>query len=202
MEMFILSCPYWSPSCARSRLNPRIQNRIPIIVTGNALGTMFAPLIRDGRMDKFYWTPNEDELVETIYQLFKDDDVSKEDVRVLLKTFPGQSLDFFGAIRSATYDTTVKEWLEYQMGGGFADPGTDMTKMRQLFLKRNKDGQLDLRGVPFQPPTIAREALLEQGRRIVAEQDYINKLKLGQQYLKHWGKPAKQPRGGMVGFNG
>ena len=32
-----------------------ITHRIPIIVTGNDLSTIYAPLIRDGRMDKFYW---------------------------------------------------------------------------------------------------------------------------------------------------
>ncbi len=29
--------------------------RTPIIVTGNDLSTLFAPLVRDGRMDKFFW---------------------------------------------------------------------------------------------------------------------------------------------------
>ena len=29
--------------------------RVPIIVTGNDFSTLWAPLIRDGRMDKFYW---------------------------------------------------------------------------------------------------------------------------------------------------
>ena len=32
-----------------------IVNRVPIIVTGNDFSTIWAPLIRDGRMDKFYW---------------------------------------------------------------------------------------------------------------------------------------------------
>lgn len=32
-----------------------IVSRVPIIVTGNDLSTVWAPLIRDGRMDKFYW---------------------------------------------------------------------------------------------------------------------------------------------------
>lgn len=32
-----------------------ITNRVPIIVTGNDFSTLYAPLIRDGRMDKFYW---------------------------------------------------------------------------------------------------------------------------------------------------
>ncbi|PHU24167.1 Ribulose bisphosphate carboxylase/oxygenase activase, chloroplastic [Capsicum chinense] len=31
-----------------------ITHRIPIIVTGNDFSTMYAPLIRDGRMEKFY----------------------------------------------------------------------------------------------------------------------------------------------------
>ncbi|XP_024976711.1 ribulose bisphosphate carboxylase/oxygenase activase 1, chloroplastic isoform X2 [Cynara cardunculus var. scolymus] len=31
-----------------------ITNRIPIIVTGNDFSTLYAPLVRDGRMDKFY----------------------------------------------------------------------------------------------------------------------------------------------------
>lgn len=32
-----------------------ITNRVPIIVTGNDFSTLYAPLVRDGRMDKFYW---------------------------------------------------------------------------------------------------------------------------------------------------
>lgn len=32
-----------------------VTHRIPIIVTGNDLSTIYAPLIRDGRMDKFFW---------------------------------------------------------------------------------------------------------------------------------------------------
>ena len=32
-----------------------VTNRIPIIFTGNDFSTIYAPLIRDGRMEKFYW---------------------------------------------------------------------------------------------------------------------------------------------------
>lgn len=32
-----------------------ITHRVPIIVTGNDFSKIYAPLIRDGRMDKFYW---------------------------------------------------------------------------------------------------------------------------------------------------
>lgn len=32
-----------------------ITKRVPLIVTGNDFSTIYAPLIRDGRMEKFYW---------------------------------------------------------------------------------------------------------------------------------------------------
>lgn len=32
-----------------------ITNRVPLIVTGNDFSTLYAPLIREGRMEKFYW---------------------------------------------------------------------------------------------------------------------------------------------------
>jgi hypothetical protein len=33
----------------------RTNARVPIVVTGNDFSTLYAPLLRDGRMDKFYW---------------------------------------------------------------------------------------------------------------------------------------------------
>lgn len=32
-----------------------ITHRVPVIVTGNDFSKIYAPLIRDGRMEKFYW---------------------------------------------------------------------------------------------------------------------------------------------------
>ena len=29
--------------------------RVPIVCTGNDFSTLYAPLIRDGRMEKYYW---------------------------------------------------------------------------------------------------------------------------------------------------
>lgn len=31
--------------------------RVPIVCTGNDFSTLYAPLIRDGRMEKYYWNP-------------------------------------------------------------------------------------------------------------------------------------------------
>ena len=33
---------------------------------------MFAPLIRDGRMEKFYWQPSEDDLIGILHQVSED----------------------------------------------------------------------------------------------------------------------------------
>jgi len=38
--------------------------RVPIVVTANDLSTIYAPLLRDGRMDKFYWEPTAEELAQ------------------------------------------------------------------------------------------------------------------------------------------
>lgn len=45
--------------------------RVPIIVTGNDFSTLFAPLVRDGRMAKFYWHPEREDLVAILYQMYK-----------------------------------------------------------------------------------------------------------------------------------
>lgn len=36
---------------------------------GNDLSSVFAPLIRDGRMDKFYWNPTRDDLTAILHQV-------------------------------------------------------------------------------------------------------------------------------------
>jgi hypothetical protein len=36
---------------------------------GNDLSTVFAPLVRDGRMDKFYWQPTLEDLVGILFQV-------------------------------------------------------------------------------------------------------------------------------------
>lgn len=37
--------------------------RVPIICTGNDFSTLYAPLIRDGRMEKFYWNPTREDRI-------------------------------------------------------------------------------------------------------------------------------------------
>ncbi|PNX74653.1 ribulose bisphosphate carboxylase/oxygenase activase, partial [Trifolium pratense] len=67
-----------------------ITHRIPIIVTGNDLSTIYAPLIRDGRMDKFYWQPNREDIVNIVHRMYEKDGISKDEVEKIVNTFPNQ----------------------------------------------------------------------------------------------------------------
>ena len=44
--------------------------RVPIFVTANDLSLLYAPLVRDGRMDKFYFEPSRQEMAGMVGRLF------------------------------------------------------------------------------------------------------------------------------------
>merc|ERR1712188_159761 len=56
--------------------------RVPIIATGNDFSTLYAPLVRDGRMEKFYWAPTREDRIGVAYGIFMNDGINKEDVAV------------------------------------------------------------------------------------------------------------------------
>jgi len=86
--------------------------RVPIVATGNDFSTLYAPLIRDGRMEKFYWNPTREDRIGICAGIFRDDPINKDDVAVLVDTFPGQSIDFFGSLRSRIYDDVIWEYVQ------------------------------------------------------------------------------------------
>jgi len=90
-------------------------HRVPIIVTGNDFSTLYAPLIRDGRMDKFYWEPDRDDRVGIVGGIFEPDGLSRREIEQLVDTFPQQSIDFFSALRSRIYDEQIRA-LIHQVG--------------------------------------------------------------------------------------
>ncbi|AHJ28949.1 ribulose bisphosphate carboxylase small subunit [Nodularia spumigena CS-584] len=90
-------------------------HRVPIIVTGNDFSTLYAPLIRDGRMEKFYWEPDRDDKVGIVGGIFAEDGLSQREVAQLVDTFPHQSIDFYSALRSRIYDQQVREFI-HQVG--------------------------------------------------------------------------------------
>ncbi|PIA40865.1 hypothetical protein AQUCO_02400132v1 [Aquilegia coerulea] len=86
-----------------------ITHRIPIIVTGNDFSTIYAPLIRDGRMDKFYWQPTREDITNIVCRMYEKDGISRDEVVSIVDTFPNQALDFYGALRSRTYDRSISK---------------------------------------------------------------------------------------------
>ncbi|XP_059639193.1 ribulose bisphosphate carboxylase/oxygenase activase 1, chloroplastic isoform X2 [Cornus florida] len=108
-----------------------VMNRIPIIVTGNDLSTIYAPLIRDGRMDKFYWQPNQEDIINIVRRMYEKDGISTDEVVRIVNTFPNQALDFYGALRSRTYDRSIsKQTLE-----ALLESGNSLLKEQKLIME-------------------------------------------------------------------
>ena len=186
------------------RADEKPLRRVPIVVTGNDLSTLYAPLLRDGRMDKFLWAPNAEELVEVVASMFSDfDDFARRDAEQLVAAFPKQrSLDFFGAVHARTVDDVV--------------------------LQRTRDGtddRRDRRGVPGKALDAARlgvgvdaarkpdwsrvygaragrgadgvRELIEIGDALVREQEHVMRTRLVEQYMpgvKQFGGAASELR--------
>lgn len=149
-----------------------VTKRIPIIVTGNDFSTIYAPLVREGRMEKFYWQPTHEDILNIVHRMYETDGISRDEVGEIVKTFPNQALDFYGALRSRTYDRSILKWVE---DGGGAD------NLGKRLLKQKKDGK-----VPnFTPPKQTMEALLESGYSLVKEQRLIMETKLSKEYMKN-----------------
>lgn len=142
--------------------------RVPVICTGNDFSTLYAPLIRDGRMEKFYWAPSRDDRVGVCMGIFQHDGVNKRDVETLVDTFPGQSIDFFGALRARVYDDKVREFV---VTIGMENIGKRLVNSRE--------GK-----VTFEKPEMDLDTLLKYGNLLVDEQENVKRVQLADSYLK------------------
>ncbi|KAF0890663.1 hypothetical protein E2562_004176 [Oryza meyeriana var. granulata] len=149
-----------------------VTHRVPIIVTGNDFSTLYAPLIRDGRMEKFYWQPDREDIINIVHRMYTKDGLSFEDVSKIVDTFPNQALDFYGALRSRTYDRAILKWVE-EIGGH--------EQLNVKLLKRKKGEELPT----FIPPKTTVDALIESGNSLVKEQELIMNSKLSKEYMKN-----------------
>nr|GMC99636.1 ribulose bisphosphate carboxylase/oxygenase activase, chloroplastic-like [Ipomoea batatas] len=148
--------------------NKQENARVPIIVTGNDFSTLYAPLIRDGRMEKFYWAPTREDRIGVCKGIFRTDGVPDEHVVKLVDTFPGQSIDFFGALRARVYDDEVRKFI--------ASIGVDAVNERLL---NSRDGP-----PKFDQPKMTIEKLLQYGYMLVQEQENVKRVQLADKYLK------------------
>ncbi|XP_072980044.1 ribulose bisphosphate carboxylase/oxygenase activase, chloroplastic-like isoform X1 [Typha angustifolia] len=147
--------------------NKQENPRVPIIVTGNDFSTLYAPLIRDGRMEKFYWSPTREDRIGVCTGIFRTDNVPKDDIVKLVDAFPGQSIDFFGALRARVYDDEVRKWI--------AEVGVE---------KVGKKLVNSIEGPPtFEQPEMKLDKLMEYGTMLVKEQENVKRVQLADKYL-------------------
>ena len=142
--------------------------RVPVIATGNDFSTLYAPLVRDGRMDKFYWAPTFEDRVGIANGIFKADGVDEADVRSLVEAFDGQSIDFFGALRARVYDDKVREFIQ--------EMGLENIGKRLVNVRKGEE-------VSFDAPAMSIEILLEYGKALENEQENVKRVQLADEYL-------------------
>ncbi|VAH92408.1 unnamed protein product [Triticum turgidum subsp. durum] len=85
----------------------------------------------------------------------------------IVDTFPGQSIDFFGALRARVYDDEVRKWVT---STGIENIGKKLVNSR--------DGP-----VTFEQPKMTVEKLLEYGHMLVQEQDNVKRVQLADTYM-------------------
>ncbi len=141
-------------------------HRVPIIVTGNDLSTLYAPLIRDGRMEKFYWEPDRQDKIGIVGGIFSQDGLSPHEIEQLVDNFINQSIDFFGALRSRIYDEQVRHFIH--------QVGVEKVSSRVV---NSSEGQ-----PIFQKPDFRLARLIEFGNLMVEEQQRIQNLRLVEEY--------------------
>ncbi|MBD2460782.1 ribulose bisphosphate carboxylase small subunit [Oscillatoria sp. FACHB-1407] len=140
--------------------------RIPIILTGNDFSTLYAPLIRDGRMEKFFWEPDHADRIGIVSGIFEVDSITRSDVETLVKTFEDQSIDFYSALRSRLYDEQVRKLID-EVG---------LEKISFRVVNSNEPPP------EFHKPDFSLPHLIEMGNRLVREQQRIRELRLVEEY--------------------
>jgi ATPase family associated with various cellular activities (AAA) len=141
--------------------------RVPIIVTGNDFSTMYAPLLRDGRMEKFFWQPDHSDRLGIVGGIFALDQLSNHEIEQLVEMFPDQSIDFFSALRSRLYDEQIRQFI-YGVG-------LENLSMRLV----NSDQPLP----EIYKPNINLQVLREFGNQLLAEQNHLQNMRLVEEYM-------------------
>ncbi len=141
-------------------------HRVPIIVTGNDFSTLYAPLIRDGRMEKFYWEPDREDKVGIVSGIFSEDGLPHQQIEQLVNTFPNQSIDFFSALRSRIYDEQIRQFIH--------KVGFEQVSSRAVNSAEDPP--------KFQKPDFKLPRLIEFGNLLRGEQKQIEDMGLVREY--------------------
>jgi len=141
-------------------------HRVPILVTGNDFSTLYAPLIRDGRMEKFYWQPDREDRIGIVGGIFSEDELSRPEIEQLVDTFPHQPIDFFSALRSRIYDEQILHFIQTV---GFE-------RISSRLVNSVEDPPT------FQKPNFSLSRLIEFGNLLRGEQKQVEEMGLVREY--------------------
>nr|WP_019498615.1 AAA family ATPase [Pseudanabaena sp. PCC 6802] len=146
-------------------------HRVPIIVTGNDFSTLYAPLVRDGRMEKFYWEPDRNDRIGIVSGIFAADGLSSWEIEQLVDMFSDRSIDFFSALRSRLYDEQVRQFIDRV--------GLDRLSMRLLNSKEPPP--------EFRRPNFDLQTLKHFGQLMLEEAQRLQKMRLVDEYMLNKG---------------
>jgi len=152
-------------------------HRVPIIVTGNDFSTLYAPLIRDGRMVKFYWEPDREDRIGIVGGIFAEDGL---EIEQLVDAFPKQAIDFFSALRSRLWDEQI---LEFIHNVGIERVGSRVVNSAD-------------KPPEFQKPDFSLQRLMEFGQQMAREQQRVETMGRSREYNQnlYWGdRPDMAP---------
>lgn len=93
--------------------------------------------------------------------------MDRAEVERLVDAFPGQSIDFFGALRARVYDDKVREFVE--------NLGVENLSKR---LVNSREGKVE-----FEKPSMGIDVLMKYGRALVEEQDNVKRVQLAEAYM-------------------
>ena len=146
--------------------------RVPIIVTGNDFSTLYAPLIRDGRMEKFFWQPDREDKIGIVGGIFSEDGLPPQEIEQLVSTFPNQSIDFFSALRSRIYDEQIRQFIH--------EIGVERVSSRVVNSAEDPP--------KFKKPDFKLPRLIEFGNLLTGEQKQIEDMRLVREYNQGLGR--------------
>jgi hypothetical protein len=118
-------------------------------------------------MEKYYWNPTREDRVGVCMGIFQEDAIDRSEVERLVDAFPGQSIDFFGALRARVYDDKVREFVE--------NLGVENLAKR---LVNSREGKVE-----FEKPRMSMDVLMKYGRALVQEQDNVKRVQLAEAYM-------------------
>ncbi|CAH2080149.1 unnamed protein product [Thlaspi arvense] len=113
-------------------------------------------------MEKFYWQPTREGIANIVSRMYEKDGISRKDVVSIVDKFPNRALDFYGALRSRTYDRSILKWV-YDAGG--------IETLGKTLLRCKKTEEVP----QFIPPEQTVEALLESNTQSLRNKNSSSK---------------------------